>query len=80
MTLDELKAEAKAQGYRLMPIQPYIKLLPCKCGRKRGAQLWYNVPNETHFYKCRNCGLTAPEGKNEREARKLWNEMVEAET
>lgn len=76
MTLDELKAEAKAHGYRLMPITPYIKLMPCKCGRKR-LEIWYRTDGSgCRFVKCPSCGLTAPDGRNEREARKNWNKRV----
>ena len=77
MTLEELKAEAKAQGYRLIKIQPYIRIMPCKCGTKRINHWYYS--NKGEFYKCPNCGLEAPLGKNDREARKLWNQMVEGE-
>lgn len=76
MTVDELKAEAKAQGYKLMPITPYIKLSPCKCGRKRVEQ-WYH--GDCIFFKCPICGLKSAEGKTQREARKNWNAMVEVD-
>ena len=76
MSLDELKAEAKALGYKLIPITPYIKLLPCKCGRKRLEQ-WYRTDGSgCIFFKCPVCGLSAPDGVTEREARKNWNKMV----
>lgn len=75
MTLEELKAEAKAQGYKLMPIVPYIKLAPCKCGKKYPG-LWYRSGGGM-FFKCKYCDLSAPDGNTEREARKNWNAMVE---
>ena len=78
VTFDELKAEAKAQGYKLMPIAPYVKLEPCKCGRKRSQQLWHSQTGK--FFKCGYCGFTAAEGKNERDARKLWNCAVSEAT
>ena len=28
------------------------------------------------FFKCLNCGRRGPEGRNETEARRLWNEMI----
>ena len=34
LTLDELKAEAKRQGYKLIKDNPTPKLSPCICGRK----------------------------------------------
>ena len=77
MTLDELKKEAKAHSYHLIPVQPYIKLLPCKCGRKRLEQLW-RFEGGTYF-ACPNCGKIAPDGRNEREARKNWNALMEVD-
>ena len=73
MTLEELKSEAKAHGYKLMPIVPYIKLAPCKCGHYYPA-LWHRI--DTKYFKCKYCGLTAPEGKTEQEARKNWNALM----
>lgn len=77
MTLDELKAEAKAQGYRLMPIIPYVKLAPCKCGRKRIEQWFVTDGTGGIFFKCPVCGMKSPKGKTEREARKKWNEEAQ---
>ena len=77
MTLEELKEEAKAKGYKLIKASPYIKLLPCKCGRKRLDQ-WFVTDGGT-FFRCPNCGTRAPEGKTEREARKNWNFKMEEE-
>lgn len=75
MTLDELKLEAKSHGYKLVKIAPYVKLAPCKCGRKRGAQQWFSTSGMT-FYQCGYCDLKAPGAKTEREARMNWNKMV----
>lgn len=33
MTIEELKSTAKSLGYSIVPIQTYVRLLPCKCGR-----------------------------------------------
>ena len=77
MTLDELKQEARSHGYKLIPIVPYVKLAPCKCGRKRGAKQWfYTDGSGMTFYKCDYCGLKALRAKTEREARINWNKMV----
>lgn len=77
MTLEELKAEAKAQGYKLMPIYPYIKLSPCRCGRKKPEQ-WYRTDGSgTIFFMCPICDFAGPDCKTEREARKAWNAAVE---
>jgi hypothetical protein len=77
MTLDELKAEAKAQGYRLMPIIPYVKLAPCKCGRKRIEEWFVCDGTGGIFFQCPVCGMKSPKGKTEREAREKWNEEVQ---
>ena len=80
MTLEELKAEAKAHGYRLMPIVPYLRRSPCRCGRKQ-LETWYRTDGSGCVYlKCPVCGLQGPDGKTEREAKKYWNAMVEDET
>ncbi len=74
MTLEELKAEAKAQGYRLVKITPYVKLMPCKCGRKL-IDSWVGI-NGIHFYKCPNCGEKGGYAETERGARIKWNESM----
>lgn len=77
MTLDELKQEAKSHGYKLTRIAPYVRLAPCKCGRKRGAKQWFCADgSHMTFYKCNYCDLRAPGAKTEREARINWNKMV----
>ena len=76
MTLDKLKAEAKAQGYTLVPIRQYTKLRPCKCGNNR-REHWSTVHGEVLV--CTKCGFTSPEGKTEREARENWNKAVEVQ-
>ena len=80
MTLDELKREAKSHGYKLIPIVTYVKLAPCKCGRKRGAKQWFCTDGSgVTFYKCDYCGLEALGAKTEREARINWNKIVTEE-
>lgn len=73
MTLEELRAEAKAQGYRLVKIQPYVKLKPCPCGRKL-IDSWYRPSGI--FYRCQNCGHNGGLAETDREARIKWNESV----
>lgn len=74
MTLDELKIEAKAQGYRLVKIPESIRLFPCPvCGAKRTEQ-WYDCFGT--FRKCKICAFRGESAKNDREAKKKWNDAV----
>lgn len=86
MTVDELRAEAKAMGYGLHKLKPYVKTLPCVCGRKQ-ISLWHcpiyikdsqGVERKTYGTQlvCPNCGKKGAWGKTEREAKILWNESV----
>ena len=74
MTLDELKVEAKKQGYRLVKIPERITLLSCPvCGSKKTSQ-WYGYFGR--FYRCDNCNFAGSSAKTIREARKKWNDAV----
>lgn len=73
MTVEELKAEAKEMGYKLMPAQPYEKLKVCICGCKR-REHWSNC--ETVILRCMRCGREVV-GHDETEARRNWNRMIE---
>lgn len=74
MTLDELKIEAKARGYRLVRIPENIKLPPCPvCGAKRTEQ-WYDSIGT--FRKCKICDFRGERAKTDREAKKKWNDAV----
>lgn len=74
MTLDELKVEAKKQGYRLTKIPERIVMLPCPvCGSKRLHQ-WFG-PLGT-FRKCFNCYFRGDSARTDNEAKKKWNEAV----
>ena len=76
----ELKYLAKKYNYRLIPIKPYEKLLPCKCGRKQiGTWSCYDGPKHYIKRKCDKCGLEAI-GKNEDEAKHNWNLMIKGES
>ena len=74
MTVDELKIEAKKLGYNIIKKAEYIKLLPCKCGKKY-PMVWSYM--DGFFYKCPKCGAKSKMAKTEREARINWNNMVE---
>ena len=72
MTVDELKAEAKEMGYKLMPIAPYERLKVCICGCKRRDH-WYGGGVRL---VCHKCGRMAT-GETEAAARRNWNRMIE---
>lgn len=78
MTLDELKAEAKKLGYKVIKDNPRVKLLPCTCGRKQ-ISLWWDGADYMWFQECPKCGKRAPSHKTQNGARKLWNEKIEKE-
>lgn len=78
--LNRLKEEAKALGYKLVPIQKYIRLSPCICGR-RYPDKWYRADWDGYggqFYKCPNCERKGSVGKTEKAARLNWNELMES--
>jgi hypothetical protein len=78
MTLEELKAEAKKHGYKLVKDNPYISLAPCICGRKKvGLSMIYGKTKTPYFHKCNKCGLTSEPTKTKYEAKLKWNECVE---
>lgn len=79
MTVDELRAEAKALGYNIIKINPMEKLLPCVCGNNRRERWSLSGAYDGIKLKCTKCGRAA-KGKNEREVRHNWNEMVRGET
>ena len=76
MTVEELKQEAKALGYNIIKIRPPMeKFLPCKCGCNSRSR-WYGTKDyNAEIAECRKCGARA-QGKNERELRHNWNEMM----
>ena len=73
MPFDKLKAEAKRQGYNLIPITKVEKLLPCICGCNRRKH-WYCSTGE--WLKCEKCGREGYIGKSHAEAIHKWNEMI----
>ena len=72
---EEFKVEAKRRGYNLIKRQPYVKLLPCVCGRKR-IDLWHSAGNNKH-YACPNCDTIAEKGKTTHQAKLNWNKLIE---
>lgn len=76
MTFEELKAEARAQGFKLIPVKEKEKLLPCTCGSKRREHWsrWTGDRLEITLC-CSRCGKRAS-GTTEAEARHNWNDMI----
>ena len=73
MTLDELKAEAKKQGFSLQKSSAKVRFTPCVCGCNRRTE-WTGP--EGWFYECRMCELVSPPGKTKQEARRKWNAYI----
>lgn len=71
MTVEELKAEAKALGYNIIKIKKKEKFLPCTCGANRRSW-WYHAGSSNITLECNRCGFKV-EGKDESEARHNWN-------
>ena len=82
MTLDQLKAEAEKQGYKLVKKpDPLPRIHPCSCGRQK-LQTWWEAgeyQGRGTFLKCPNCGKRGAVGKTERETRENWNALFEVE-
>lgn len=77
MTVDELKKEAAALGYKLIKKEPYVKFVPCSvCGnnRRRSLHRWLG-PDDGHEYwfECMKCGRRSSPAPTEKEAKALWN-------
>ena len=54
MTVEELKAEAEKQGYKLVKVASPIRILPCPvCGCKKTEE-WYR--NLMVYRKCAKMG------------------------
>lgn len=79
MTLEELKTEAKKQGYRLIPITKKEPFLPCTCGCNRRTHWWkWDINRDVYILRCERCGKEA-RGSSELEVRRNWNEMIRKE-
>lgn len=77
MTFEELKKEAKHQGYNLIKIKPREKFLPCTCGAKRHQ--WHNYVNGRSV-ACKRCGKESPivpKSSTDNEVISAWNRMIE---
>lgn len=79
ITLEQLKAEALAQGYTLIKRQNVERLITCVCGGNRRTHCckWHgNVREEILI--CKRCGRRVS-GFSRAEANHNWNEMIKAE-
>ena len=79
MTYEELKAEAKAQGYKLIKITPKIRFENCPfCGAtRRLVHPWFNTTSGTIRFQCSRCGFASNDwAKTEKNAKILWNKSV----
>lgn len=75
LTLEELKAEAKRQGYKLIKDEN-IHFEPCLCGGTRRE--WWSGP-EGNKVVCLRCGLESPwvpRSKGKNGVKKAWNAMI----
>ena len=73
MTLEELKAEAKRQGYKLVKAKR-PRFEPCLCGHN--VHQWASGPKGWAVY-CKHCGLYGPWAKKSHNAVIVaWNEMI----
>jgi len=80
MTLEVLKAEAKAHGYKLIPIKQEEKFLPCTCGSNR-REHWFRWTgdHEEITLCCMRCGKRVS-GISEADAKHKWNDMIRSES
>ena len=75
MTLEELKAEAKRQGYKLIKAKT-PRFERCLCGHN--VHQWCSGPEGWMVY-CKHCGLNSPwAAKNKTAVIEAWNEMIRA--
>lgn len=75
MTLEELKAEAKRQGYKLIKDKK-TRFERCLCGHN--VHQWCSGPEGWMVY-CKHCGLNSPwAAKNKTAVIEAWNEMIRA--
>jgi len=77
MTIEELKAEAKAQGYKLIKNTPMPRPLPCTCGRRPGE--WYSSDPKGVLYRCVYCYIDADVEPTRRKAIEAWNRRMQDE-
>ena len=79
MTLEQIRAEAKKHGYKLVKEYPYVRMMPCICGHKNIAycSTFGDKSKKPYYHQCSKCGLTSERTKTKYEAKLKWNECVE---
>ena len=77
MTLEQLKAEAKKYGYKIVKDLPYIRMLPCVCGNKSIAYMSAWETPTPYYHRCRKCGFESQRARTKYEARIKWDECIE---
>lgn len=77
MTIEELREEADALGYKLVKKTERIHMLPCTCGCNR-REHWYTYVKGKEVVQlvCNKCGRSVY-GVNEQDAKRNWNKMIE---
>ena len=61
-------------------LEAMMRLNPCQfCGSfdLEIDAVYYDWDNPSHFVLCNDCMARGPEGKNEEEAKKLWNRKLD---
>ena len=76
MTIEELKAEAKKLGYKIVKDRAYLKLWPCPCGAKNSVYMDY-TDDWQKYYRCKKCGFMGYFHRKTYGEREEWNRAVE---
>ena len=76
MTIEELRKEAAALGYRLVKKEPLPEMRPCSCGCKSVSE-WKGPGYK--YYKCIRCGHKGGRAKTPRKMIEAWNNSFDEE-
>lgn len=76
ITMEELSAEAKRRGYKLMPVSSRPRFERCLCGHN--VHQWQYQKGQTRVV-CKMCGMAGPwvQGKDPKVI-EGWNRMISA--
>lgn len=78
LTDEEIKAEVRHRGYKMIKIPEPVKLLPCVCGRIR-LSTPYQLGTGNKFYSCPKCGRSSMPSRTSKQAKINWNKMIQEE-